>query len=137
MVGSDREQQSQEDRALLRGSASVQDLQPGSLDEALPRILPMVEAQLFGGVAEEKEAGAFAGTREAKKLRAYDTFQMLAQGVTFRTQLATLLAPVGLLPPAAASSNHLHVQSLIPCVPGPLQIIPHPSGRKGEQLMRA
>ena len=108
-MSSDREQQSHEDRVLLRGSAFVQDLQHGSLDEALPRILPMIEAQLFGGVAEEKEAGAFAGTREAKKLRAYDTYQMLAQGVTFRTQLATMLAPVGLLPHASASSNHLHV----------------------------
>ena len=54
----------------------------------------MVDSQLFGGVAEEKEAGAFAGTREAKKMRAYDTYQLLTQGITFKMQLATLLSLV-------------------------------------------
>lgn len=55
----------------------------------------MIDSQLFGGVSEEKEAGAFAGTREAKKIRAYDTFQLLAQGITFKLQLASLLSLVG------------------------------------------
>lgn len=61
---------------------------------ALPRIIEAVEAQLFGIIAEEKEAGAFAGTREAKRLRAYDTFQILASNATFRDHLASLLEPV-------------------------------------------
>ena len=69
-------------------------MKPGALDETLPRVLPMVDTQLFGMVAEEKEAGAFAGTREAKKLRAYDTYLLLAQGITFKANLATLLSLV-------------------------------------------
>lgn len=72
----------------------MQSMEAGCLDDYLPRVLPMIDGQLFGGVAEEKEAGAFAGTREAKKLRAYDTYQLLAQGITFRTQLANLLGLV-------------------------------------------
>ena len=69
-------------------------MEAGCLDEYVLRLLPMIDAQLFGGVAEEKEAGAFAGTREAKKMRAYDTYQLLAQGITFDTQLANLLGLV-------------------------------------------
>ena len=90
----------------------MQDAQPGALDESLPRVLPIMEAQLFGEVAEEKEAGVFAGTREAKKLRAYDTYQLLAQAITFRTQLATLLAPVS---PCISSHDASHLS--IQCVP--------------------
>lgn len=62
----------------------------------------MIDAQLFGIVAEEKEAGAFAGTREAKKLRAYDTYQLLAQGITFKANLATMLSLVSCNTPTLA-----------------------------------
>ena len=74
----------------------LQDMEAGCVDDYVLRILPMIDSQLFGGVAEEKEAGAFAGTREAKKLRAYDTYQLLAKGITFDKQLATLLGLVSL-----------------------------------------
>ena len=84
-----------------------QDMEAGALDECLPRILPMVESQVFGGISEEKEAGAFAGTREGKRLRAYDNYQMLAQGMTFHTQLANLLSLVSCLSPHAPS-KYLH-----------------------------
>lgn len=76
--------------------ACLQDLVPGCLDDYIQRIMPMIDSQLFGGIAEEKEAGAFAGTREAKKMRAYDTYQLLAQGITFKTQLVNLLSLVRL-----------------------------------------
>ena len=75
---------------------ALQVMEAGCLDEYVLRLLPLIDSQLFGGVAEEKEAGAFAGTREAKKLRAYDTYQLLAQGITFDTQLANLLSLVRL-----------------------------------------
>lgn len=77
-------------------SQVLQDMEAGCMDDYVLRILPMIDSQLFGGVAEEKEAGAFAGTREAKKLRAYDTYQLLAKGITFDKQLATLLGLVSL-----------------------------------------
>jgi hypothetical protein len=54
-----------------------------------------VEAELFGQVSEEKEANAFVGgCKEAKHLRAYATYQILARGVTFRDHMSTLLQPV-------------------------------------------
>ena len=73
----------------------LQGTEAGYMDDYVTRILPMIDSQLFGGVAEEKDAGAFAGTREAKKLRAYDSYQLLAQGITFEKQLANLLSMVG------------------------------------------
>ena len=72
-----------------------QKAEPGALDDILPEVLPILEGELWGDVADEKEAGAFAGScREAKKLRAADTFQLLAQGTTFRTCIGPLLRPV-------------------------------------------
>ena len=54
-----------------------------------------MEAELFGQVSEEKEANAFVGgCKEAKHLRAYATYQILARGVTFRDHMSTLLQPV-------------------------------------------
>ena len=73
----------------------VQTAEPGALDDVLPEVLPLLEAELWGDVADEREAGAFSGScREAKKPRAHDTFQLLAQGTTFRTHIGPLLRPV-------------------------------------------
>ncbi len=58
-------------------------------------IIPIIETELFGQVSEEKEAHAFVGgCKEAKRLRAYATYQLLAQGITFRTHMSALLQPV-------------------------------------------
>lgn len=62
-----------------------------------------MEAELFGQVSEEKEANAFVGgCKEAKHLRAYATYQILARGVTFRDHMSTLLQPV----------RHFHVSKI-------------------------
>lgn len=72
----------------------MQDMEAGRIDESLPRILSSVESQLFGAVGEEKDAGVLQNTREAKKMRAYDMYQLLARLICFRTSLAPLLLPV-------------------------------------------
>ena len=70
--------------------------EPGVLDEALPRILTLLEGQLFGGVAEEKEVAAVAASsREAKRARGASTFGLLVQGTTLRLRLADVLSLVG------------------------------------------
>ena len=75
--------------------AFMQDAQAGALDEVIDSIIPIIETELFGQVSEEKEAHAFVGgCKEAKRLRAYATYQLLAQGVTFRTHMSALLQPV-------------------------------------------
>ena len=73
----------------------MQDAQAGALDGVIDDIIPIVETELFGQVSEEKEAHAFVGgCKEAKRLRAYATYQLLAQGVTFRTHMSAVLQPV-------------------------------------------
>lgn len=74
----------------------MQNLDPGGFDDALAPLLPLVEGDIFGAVAEAKEVAAFAGgLKEAKKQRGYDSYRLLAQGVTFRTHAAFLLSLVG------------------------------------------
>ena len=73
----------------------MQDAHAGALDEVIDDIIPIIETELFGQVSEEKEAHAFVGgCKEAKRLRAYATYQLLAQGVTFRTHMSAVLQPV-------------------------------------------
>ena len=58
-------------------------------------VLPVVAAEVWGDVGEEKEAGAFAGgCKEAKHVRAFATYQLLAAGTTFRTHFGPLLGLV-------------------------------------------
>lgn len=76
----------------------MQNLRPGGFDGALAPLLLLVEADIFGAVAEAKEVAAFTGgLKEAKKQRGYDAYRLLAQGVTFRTHAAFLLSLVSQL----------------------------------------
>lgn len=63
----------------------------------LEPILACVEEELFGKVAEEKEAKAFvAGCKEGKRSRALDTYELAAAHVTFAVHFADVLRPVRL-----------------------------------------
>lgn len=56
----------------------------GHLDASVPLVLPLIEADLFGQIAEAKEAANFAAAyKEAKRCRAYEAYQLLASAVTF------------------------------------------------------
>ena len=70
----------------------------GLLDECTERVLGILETQLFGHVAEEKEVAAVVGAlREGKRTRSYDCYQLLAQCTTTRTHLTLLLGLVRFL----------------------------------------
>ena len=67
----------------------------GVLDECAERVLEVLEDQLFGTVAEEKEVAAVTGgVREAKRARSYDSYELLARCTTLRTHLTLLLGLV-------------------------------------------
>ncbi len=71
-------------------------------------VLEVIEAEVWGEIGEEKEAGAFAGgCKEAKRARGVDSYQLLAQGVTFRTHIAPLLQPV-------RKEAYFHAVALLP-----------------------
>lgn len=81
--------------AVLQAVASAAAQEPGSLDDCLPMILPVIEKDLFGHIADAKEVEAFAASyKEAKRCRANDTYQLMASLVTFSTHVPKLLAPV-------------------------------------------
>ncbi|PSC76593.1 small subunit processome component 20-like protein [Micractinium conductrix] len=69
--------------------------EPGCLDDSLLLILPLMEADLFGEVAEAKEASEFAAAyKEAKKCRGYETYLLLAKVITFGERIPELLTTV-------------------------------------------
>ena len=72
----------------------VQEAEVGIFDKILDRVLVSLPSQLFGQIADERDASVFAGLREGRKSRAFDTYELLARGITFREKLATLLALV-------------------------------------------
>ena len=72
----------------------MQELKPGAFDKSLVRLLATLPNQIFGEIAEEKDANVFVANREAKKMRAYDTYELLARGITFSTHLSSLLSLV-------------------------------------------
>lgn len=74
----------------------------------------LLEGDLFGAVAEAKEVAAVAGQfKEAKKQRAYDSYRLLAQGITFRTHAAYLLSLVRRLQPDFPDFSSIDSYSLL------------------------
>lgn len=56
--------------------------------------LQLCKKDLFGAIAEEKEVNQITGkVQEARKIKSYDTFQILAQFVTEKC-LLDLIAPL-------------------------------------------
>ncbi|KAJ4846039.1 hypothetical protein Tsubulata_002554 [Turnera subulata] len=70
-------------------------LESGILDHCLDDLLLIVENDILGDVAEEKEVEKIASKmKETKKRKSFETLQMIAQGITFRSHVVKLLSPV-------------------------------------------
>ena len=81
--------------AVMDGIAPMARHDPTAIDDCLLMVLPMIDNDLFGHVAEAKEVDAFASSyKEAKRCRANDTYQILASLVTFKSQIPVLLSLV-------------------------------------------
>ncbi|KAL6760906.1 armadillo-type protein [Haematococcus lacustris] len=78
----------------------------GTLDDALELCLPILENELFGEVAAAKEVAQFANNyKEAKKVRAYESYMLLAVSITFSTHMEPLLLLVRHHLPSASSPS--------------------------------
>ncbi|KAJ0966400.1 hypothetical protein J5N97_027538 [Dioscorea zingiberensis] len=67
----------------------------GTLDYCLEELLCIVENDILGDVAEEKEVDKIASKmKETRKSRSFDTLKLIAQRITFRTHALKLLSPV-------------------------------------------
>lgn len=67
----------------------------GKLDYCLQDLLSVVENDILGDVSEEKEVEKIASKmKETRKRKSFETLQLIAQSITFKTHAVKLLSPV-------------------------------------------
>jgi U3 small nucleolar RNA-associated protein 20 len=67
----------------------------GKLDHCLVDLLAVVETDILGEVAEQKEVEKFASKmKETRKRKSFETLKLIAENVTFRSHGLKLLSPV-------------------------------------------
>lgn len=69
----------------------------GSLDYCLEDLLAVIDSDLLGDVAEQKEVEKIAAKmKETKKRMSFESLKLIAQSVTFRTHALKLISPISL-----------------------------------------
>ncbi|XP_021894298.1 U3 small nucleolar RNA-associated protein 20 [Carica papaya] len=67
----------------------------GSLDYCLEDLISVVENDILGEVAEEKEVEKIASKmKETKKCKSFESLKLIAQNITFKSHALKLLTPV-------------------------------------------
>ncbi|KAE8036875.1 hypothetical protein FH972_009508 [Carpinus fangiana] len=67
----------------------------GKLDYCLEDLVSVIENDILGDVAEEKEVGKIASKMKETKMRqSFNTLELIAQSITFKTHALKLLSPV-------------------------------------------
>ncbi|XP_023633717.1 U3 small nucleolar RNA-associated protein 20 isoform X2 [Capsella rubella] len=67
----------------------------GKLDHCLVDLLAVVETDILGEVAEQKDVAKFESKmKETRKRKSFETLKLIAENVTFRSHGLTLLSPV-------------------------------------------
>lgn len=67
----------------------------GKLDYCLEDLLSIIENDILGHVAEEKEVGKIASKmKETKTRQSFRTMELIAQNITFKTHAFKLLSPI-------------------------------------------
>ncbi|KAJ0262956.1 ARM repeat superfamily protein [Hirschfeldia incana] len=67
----------------------------GKLDHCLDDLLAVVETDIFGEVAEQKDVNIFASKmKETRKRMSFETLKLISENVTFREHALKLLSPV-------------------------------------------
>jgi hypothetical protein len=79
----------------LVGSSHDQRLPTGSLDYCLAPLLRLLLHDIFGDVAEQKEVEKIQRTyKEAKNIRSFDSFALLAQCIDFEQSILFVMQPL-------------------------------------------
>ncbi|KAI8566257.1 hypothetical protein RHMOL_Rhmol02G0025800 [Rhododendron molle] len=67
----------------------------GKLDYCLEELLSVMEHDILGDVSEEKEVEQISSKmKETREFKSFETLQLIAQNITFKTQAVKLLEPV-------------------------------------------
>lgn len=70
-------------------------LKSDEIDTLLPEVLPILEMDIFGYAAQEKDISSFAATfSEARRTRSIDSFMLIAMHASFPGSVPLLLSPV-------------------------------------------
>jgi U3 small nucleolar RNA-associated protein 20 len=87
----------------------------GEIDYCLPLLLEILENDIMGEVAEEKNVEAIAiKMKETKHMRSFESMRLIAQVITFPTQVPTMLGPVRRNPPKTFSpKNRVKVETML------------------------
>jgi U3 small nucleolar RNA-associated protein 20 len=87
----------------------------GEIDYSLPLLLEILENDIMGEVAEEKNVEAIAiKMKETKHMRSFESMKLIAQVITFPTQVPTMLGPVRRNPPKTFSpKNRVKVETML------------------------
>jgi U3 small nucleolar RNA-associated protein 20 len=86
--------------------AAVPGADPEDVEAALPEIMPLIDADLFGRAAEEREVEAIRGAYvEARRSRSHECLTLLASNAVVPRALPELLSPVTRRLAAASSPS--------------------------------
>jgi U3 small nucleolar RNA-associated protein 20 len=87
----------------------------GEIDYCLPLLLEILENDIMGEVAEEKNVEAIAiKMKETKHMRSFESMRLIAQVITFPTQVPTMLGPVRRnLPKTFSPKNRVKVETML------------------------
>lgn len=87
----------------------------GKLDYCLPLLLEVLENDIMGEVAEEKNVEAIAiKMKETRHMRSFESIRLIAQVITFPTEVPTMLGPVRRnLPKTFSPKNRVKVETML------------------------
>lgn len=87
----------------------------GEIDYCLPLLLEMLDNDIMGEVAEEKNVEAIAiKMKETRHMRSFESMRLIAQVITFPTQVPTMLGPVRRnLPKTFSPKNRVKVETML------------------------
>ena len=109
--------------------AAVPGADPEDVEAALPEVMPLIDADLFGRAAEEREVEAIRGAyAEARRSRSHECLVLLAQNAVVPRALPELLAPVTRrIHAASAPSLRRKLEAALSAVQKGLLANPHAS----------
>ena len=100
---------------VLQSVAPAAKENPGCLDCCIDQALLIIEDDLFGEIAEAKEAAEFSSSyKESKRCKANDSFEILAGIISIEDSLPRLLEPVrSRLSSSSSPKNRSKIQLLL------------------------
>ena len=104
----------------------VEIVKVGDMDYCLVQLLEVLENDIMGEVAEEKNVEAIAiKMKETKHMRSFESMRLISQVITFPTQIPVMLGPIRRnLPKSLVPKNRVKVEMMLKQIGLGLQVNP-------------